>query len=383
RPVFPRFSCPTLLPGQLTSGRPDEGATPYLATQPNTRVRCIRHTPHPTPHARRGVAIIAGGLVLLSIGMLVSCNKDPLNEPSVPGNATSTQSVHQLVQAFVAQAQGGTAKSMETMSVDSAVWYVEAGLNYSLAKAWVEHNEETVDSPTVVVPCPDGMITDAAASDAFNTLYAQLAAVEHDGVQHLALVDVVARTTGDNMEFITRYTIGSNYEKVLDTNYPSWISLNWWTQAGDCSCSSVPSTVCAEKKIQHRVRSAIMLPMQPGEYFTNVETWSVDWGIQTSIPDKCIDAFSFGNPQNVPGHSNMDYPIYLCGDYDCSPCLDASDLSFHTQGVYDVLSHIRNNYCPSKQAVTLTVDGDLAIGQGSTFLHFCSFTFGVKTSSNQ
>ncbi|MCC6839666.1 MAG: hypothetical protein IT230_05855 [Flavobacteriales bacterium] len=280
----------------------------------------------------------------------------------------------------MAQAQDGTAKSMETLSVDSAVWYVEAGLNYSLAKAWIEHNDEAVDSLTVMVPSSDGMVTDAATSDAFNALYAQLAGVEQAGVKHLALVDVVAKATGDELEFTTRYTMGSGYEKVLDTNYPSWISLNWWTGSGNCNCSVGPSSVCADKKIQARVRSAIMVPMQPGEYFTNVEPWNVNWGGETSVPDKYVDAFSFHNPQNVPGHSNQDFPIYLCGGGDCSPCMDASDLTFHTQGTYDVMMFIRTNHCPTKQAITLTVDGDLILSEEGTLFHFCEYAYGIKQS---
>lgn len=335
---------------------------------------------HPTPHTphrgRRGLVAGVGTLSILSVSLLLSCSKESPSGP-VQGQAAN---VDQLVRTFVNEARNGSAKSLETMSVDSAVWYVEAGLNYSLVKAWVEHNTEAVDSLTITVPLTQGVVDNTAAYETFNTLFEQLAGVEQEGVQHLALADVSATTTGDELVFTTRYTIGSGYEKVLDTSYPAWISLNWWTASGSCNCGVGSASVCAEKKIQTRVRSAIAIPMQPGEYFTNVETWSVHPGNSTSIPGKTYDLDDFYNPQSIPGHSNQDYPIYLCSGGDCSPCLDASDLNFHTQGTYDVMMFIRSNHCPTKQAITLTVDGDLAFtSDGSTAFHYCNYAFGVKT----
>lgn len=317
---------------------------------------------------------------LIAAGVFAACQKEGVN-PIGTVDANLKAEVTTLVEAFVGQAQGGYSKGTEYMTVDSTEWFVEAGLNYSLAKSWLEFSSSQVDSVSITVPMNNGSVLSTDAYAAFNVLFDSLDHVEIEGVQHLALVDVTLEQEGDNLEVLARYVVGTGYEKTLNTNYPPGYALMWWQQAGpNCGCGDYSSSTCADRKIETRVRAAILFPMSPGDYLTDIETWTVDPYYATDIPNKHYSIEDFLDPQYVPGHSNQDFPIYFCNTGDCSTCLDNGDLSFHTQGTYDLFFWIRNNHCPSKRPLTLTVDGDMGMGYDPLYFHAVTYTFGIKHS---
>lgn len=73
--------------------------------------------------------------------------------------------------------------------------------------------------------------------------------------------------------------------------------------------------------------------------------------------------------------SNQDYWTYICYDENCSGCLDASDLSHHTQGTYDAMHWFRTNKCPTKVAANVDVHG--ALWLGGAFIHLITYTYGI------
>lgn len=291
-----------------------------------------------------------------------------------------------LVRAFVDRAQGVAApKADAVLSADSVEWYVEAALNYGVAKAWLEFNDVVADSAVVSVPLHAGAVPAAAAYEAFNTLYGLLATVEEEGVQHLAIVDVAAKEVGNELRLDVRYLVGSGYEKSVNANYPPGMALRWWQMAGGCACGTEPSTFCADKKIQQRVQQAIQVAMGPNDYWTNVETWNVGLFWPDDVSNKMYSLEFFPNPNNTSGHSNQDHLIYFCAPVtgNCSSCLDHTDLAFHTQGAYDILMWIWANHCSLKTPFALTLDGDLLpYTGGSEYMHHCTFTYGIKNSGS-
>ncbi|MDX9750120.1 MAG: hypothetical protein RBT71_03465 [Flavobacteriales bacterium] len=345
------------------------------------------NTQHPAPSTQHPTTkgLVTGFLmiILMASGVLTSCQKEGAGVSVPEGADMAPANVTPLVRAFVDRAQGVAApKADAVLSADSVEWYVEAALNYGVAKAWLEFNDVVADSAVVSVPLHAGAVPAAAAYEAFNTLYGLLATVEEEGVQHLAIVDVAAKEAGNELRLDVRYLVGSGYEKSVNANYPPGMALRWWQMAGGCACGTEPSTFCADKKIQQRVQQAIQVAMGPNDYWTNVETWDVGVLWPTSVPNKTYSGEFFFNPNNTSGKSNQNYWIYLCWDYDCDSCLEHDDLSFHTQGTYDAMMWIRNNHCSTKTPYGVVVDGDMGLGLDPMYFHQCAFTYGNKQSGS-
>lgn len=320
---------------------------------------------------------------LLAAVVLVACRKDASNSPVPVDAGMASVNVTSLVRSFVDHARGAAApKAGATLSADSAEWYVEAALNYSLAKAWLEYNDVVADSAVVSVPLNDGEVSVTATYEAFNTLHALLATVEEEGVQHLAIVDVAAKEAGAELRLEVRYLVGSGYEKGVNASYGPNDAWSYWTLGpSNCNCLSntTPSNICADKRIQQRVQDAIRVPVGPYEYWTNIETWFLyDF---EDIDSKIVWNQSYPNPDNTSGKSNQDFLTYRCSQgVNCSTCLESDDMSHHTQGTYDVLQAVRSSYCPTKTPMTVEITGDL--GPGTLFFHSAVFTYGIKQSGS-
>lgn len=223
------------------------------------------------------------------------------------------------------------------------------------------------------------MIQSSDLYGAYGTLYQVLAKVPEDGVRHLAIVDVVARNLGEDVELDVRYLVGSNYSKSVNASYGSDAAWMW---GGYSNCNCGPNTTytnsCAHAQIQFRVNSAVAVSLAPGEYWTSVEIWSINqYG--PDVPNYLYHWEDFVNSSNSSGKSNQDYLTYACVDSNCSTCLLTDDMSHHTQGTYDALMWIRSNHCPGKTPYAAVVGWDTG---GGVYFHTCTFTYGVKTGSD-
>jgi len=343
----------------------------------------IMNTQHPTPNTQHPLVLGSCMVALLAAVVLVACRKDTVPAPVPADVAMAGGTVTPRVQAFIAQARGESeVKLGSAMSADSVEWYVEAALNYSLAKAWLECQDLVADSAWASVPLGSNGVPYSSAFEAFNALYDALSDVNEDGVRHLAIVDVVARPAGAELRLEARYLVGSNYTKSVNASYganDAWL----WGGYSACNCgpNTVSSDVCAHKRIQDRVREAVLVAMGPNDYWTSVETWYIN-ELGPDIPNRTYHWEDFPNSNNTSGNSNQDYWTYACVDYNCSTCLESDDMSHHTQGTYDALMWIRSNHCPTKTPYTATVDWEMGVGMDPLYFHRCSFTYGIKQSGS-
>lgn len=117
------------------------------------------------------------------------------------------------------------AKNSTALSAANTEWYIKAALNYSLAKAWIEYNTQVVDPLKIFLPLSTDGVSLSDAHAAFNELVSELQGLEIESIQHLALVDVEAKTEGHALKCIVRYIVGSGYEKSLNISYPAWYAI--------------------------------------------------------------------------------------------------------------------------------------------------------------
>lgn len=311
---------------------------------------------------------------------LVTCTKDaPEINPALPHGAKAQ--VTPRIKAFIERAgaeRAGGRKSGNTISPDSAIWYIEAALNFALTNTQVNYNNATDDSTALACTMNvDGTVDESEVLAAYNTAFDALENIPTNE-QHLVVIDASGSAQGTQLAIVCSYVIGSGYEQSLNTTYTNEDDYLWWQgfgQSSGCPCGDNPNTIswCADHHIQKRINYEITGGVLG--YWTDVETWSATQ-FPTDVSANNVWLEDLPNPDpNLSGHSNQDYLIYLCGGMDCVTCLDEGDMAFHTQGTYDAMLKIRNDYCPTKELVTCRMDGDT---DGTSYFHTARFSYGLR-----
>jgi hypothetical protein len=324
--------------------------------------------------------------------MLSSCSK----EPSGPLSATTLtkQDVTLRVERFVETAtETGHSKSNGVIDADSAIWYIEAGLNYSAAQAWRDYTELTVDSIVVALDLSSGSVLQDLVFDAYNTLAAQLEGVPTEN-QHIHIVDVVEPSTATS-DLLVRYQIASGYEKYNNppnATYPSGY-VAWWSTGFTPNCS-ITISERANTTIQNRINAANMYAMSPGMYWHSVESWTVT-NYDTSIPAKNYwwrDPFMASTTPINGGYRESLLFSWKPGATTGSLCLNHIEMGHWTgnattNGTWRGITKIRTTHCPTKIFSSCVIVGGgqtIANEPGSPFywFHGGQFTFGVLSSGS-
>lgn len=306
-----------------------------------------------------------------------ACQKEMVPAPGV--TSAAQEDLDTRISNFVIRAEHRASaqsdpRSSGSYTADSAAWYVEGGLNYSLTQAWLSSNELVTDSISIVVPSADGAVSISDVENAYTALSGTIGNSVQAGENHVVVIDVDPVPNGNGLELKVRYTLGSGDGRsytppALNTSYPSYTFLLWYTQTSGSSCDPDHySAKGADKTIQDRVAFTIP-PLAYGQYYASVETWMVAPNGDYLITD-------FPNASNTSGHSNQDNLIYSWEGGTGSFCLDANDMTFHTQGTYDVMLLIKAAQCPTKQLASITVLGDLSGGWETYDFHRVTYTYG-------
>jgi hypothetical protein len=318
--------------------------------------------------------LLNGALMITMVGALTwaGCRKEADPSPALPADAAAVNFTPRI-KHFLATIQGpAEAKSGTTYSVDSAAWYVEGALNMELTQAWIACENTATGTLNVAVPATGGVVAANDAATAYNTLQGQLAELPQEGESHLVVIDIQPAQTDEGLVFKATYALGSGYGKLweLNTEFDEDDFLCWGVYEPACACTGGnPSALCADGRIQSRVKGTIP-PLAMNQYYASVESWYIELGTDTA--NHYYAATHFVNTTNSTGRSNQDYKTYICWDSNCSSCLDDIDLSYHTQGTYDVMHWVRTQHCPNKVAANVAINGDL-YGSG-TFVHLITYT---------
>lgn len=328
--------------------------------------------PPPRKHASRRFALSLVATATVSTFIFVACKKEagPM-APSDPVGMSEQHDYEPRIRDFVALAQNPTARDGSMLTADSAEWYIEAALNFSNANTTLAYNESRVDSLTYHLPAlVEGVaVSDAAA--AFTSLNTQVASGNVADVSHVIIVDVTSQRTTTGMDLTIAYATGSGYDKALNTSYGPSDHWAWGGGGSNCNCSPNPNAgTCADKKIQQRINNELVALGQ-NVYMVSVESWTIM--PTTNVPTREV-AFT---DYPVSG-SPYGYRSFGCSGAGCNTCLSPSDMSFFTQGTWDVMNLIRQQYCPTKKAQHCVVDGNLSPCIGCTvYWHQAHFYYGI------
>lgn len=331
-------------------------------------------------------------LVTTCMVMLASCTKEP-SGPLATLPATAPDMTPR-VERFVASASDeNRTKSNGVFEADSAVWYLEAGLNYSVAQAWRPFTELRSDSVLLSLDLTAGTVSNDLVFNAYGILAAHLASVNTQE-QHLYIVDVVEPVIASN-ELLVRYQVASGYAKYNNppnTSYPA-DHVAWWSTGSSPSCA-VTVAPRANTTIQQRINSANFFPVSPGQFWHSVESWTVS-NYETLIPGKNYwwrDPFLASTTPTNGGYRESLLFSWKDGAATGGLCLNDSEMAYwtgnaSTNGTWRGITKIRTTHCPTKifSSCFILGSGQTVIdlpGSPLYWYHGGQFTFGILSAGS-
>lgn len=261
------------------------------------------------------------------------------------------------VQAFVDAARtGSSVKANGAYSADSAEWYIEAGLNLSIATAWVECMHTALDSVEVPLPWSAEGYGESEIQQAFNELAAQVHGFLVPDENHLILADATLVGSGPASAMRVYLLIGSGYEKKLNTNFSNswlWGDYSSFPPPSDCGCGANPGTGrCAHKQIEARVNQNIPL-LHKDCYWHSIRKIGVMSWESGLYANYSYSDFPSGNPA-------APWKIFWCQQPDPHwvECWGPALMGTYTQYAWDVLMQLKPS---DRQPISCTFDSQYTL----------------------
>jgi hypothetical protein len=246
-------------------------------------------------------------------------------------------------------------KSAQTMSLDSAVWYVEAALNYSNCIISEENAQSGAveaykDSAFFKLEETNGTVGLENAADAYNSIQEQMIAKLNSlnyPVKFFTMADVEIQNGNYRALYEIRYK--DNSEKIAIFPIPEYEASDdweWGQNLGNCT-HTVP-TGDAAKEIYKRVYSNSTI--YKGQYFTDVRSEGY-W--VCSIPGRDFTPFfsTHSNYKNLTNYGGYIFTDFYTGNLWWPPawhyCISRNDINYlyaqHTEASLRVIESVAGN----------------------------------------
>ncbi|MFA5478264.1 MAG: hypothetical protein WC271_16355, partial [Bacteroidales bacterium] len=184
--------------------------------------------------------------VFVLAAITYSCAKQDKTEP-VSSTTKISQSdadilIENKIRAFKSkmefQRENPSYKSSETMSVDSAVWYFKAALNYTYARAGVDFNYLSNDSAAINVSTSNGEITESGLPVIYQQILDSVRAIYNSAIgndKNLLMVNVVPSEVSTSSTDLTIYAAtGSTTPTYIYGHFDETDYWNWGLELGKC-----------------------------------------------------------------------------------------------------------------------------------------------------
>ena len=317
---------------------------------------------------------IAGMFIIAAI--FVSCSKQDQTElTSSPPEISQSKAdilIENKIRAFKSKLEhlreNPQFKSGETMAVDSVVWYVEATLNYTYARAGVPFDRILRDSAKITIPVNNQGVLLADVDLAYQQVKDSLSAKYHaiaSEDKSLLVVDVEAVTAADNsteLHVKAGFAEGSGvleYGQFGTTDY-------WYWGRGFGKCDQYIGQNLGEDastELDYYINHPISV--YPGKvYFTDEETLGY------------FDPWDYPDPNNPFGYYRLFALEFIEPPLE-HPCLSPDEMNYY---LYEGVVYIMEDNKPAgKHLVSGVVEwdqiNDLGIG---AYLHKTMYTYGIR-----
>ena len=272
---------------------------------------------------------------MISVIGFIGCTRS--DEPIQPSAPLAEENVHPRVLRFLSMLENRD-QNDGVMDLDSAEWYIEAALNFSMGEAWLEY--ETTATDSLIIPLNySGPLSMDEVSSMYMAFNQYFQSIHLEGENHLILADVMHTSNGSEHSMKTFFHLGSGYQKTINANYgPSdyWGSYGSSTTCG-CGINQGATGICAERRIAYRMNATANALPTPPCYYTSVEAKGVNAAL-AGLGSVSVDYTSFDFPTGIPA---TPYSIYLCEGYNCPTCFTPGMMSFYTQEGWDVMQWMK------------------------------------------
>jgi len=287
-------------------------------------------------------------------------------------------------------------KSSRMMETDSALWNMEAAINYMYANIPSEYEYLAIDSSstTITLQVNAGMCSETEISNAFGQLLSEMESYYniHVGVK---IVATDLRATPDpstgNFQLTLQYLVAKEPTFEPSIAQPSLVPFDegWWPCFGNGTCSNTDKGNDLATKIQEKINTYYQQKHQLGSvgYWTGIEIRTIEQG----------DAQEFLNPNDVKKYDNdRDYLIYCTYWKNCPHCLGTywlpctywtclpkEECNFYLNSTFNVISTLQTpgvGIRPANKEVIqiITAQGNLCpCGEDAYHFHTFSIKYGM------
>ena len=314
--------------------------------------------------------------IALVAAIIVSCSKQEQTELNSSSPEISQSKADILIEnkiiAFKSKLEyireNPQFKSGETMTVDSAVWYIKAALNYTYARAGNEFANIISDSAKITIPTTGEELLLENLPAVYQQFRDSLS-VKYNAIQsenkNLIMVNVVSEEPTESGTEVTLYSaIGEGtpvtylYGHFDSTDY-------WYWGFGLGKCGPYQGQNIGEDattQLQYKINHPIVT-YPPGTYF--IPDTYTDW----------IYPWEYEDANSPNGYSILFYDeaIYTTTE----PCIPPDDMNYY---LYNGVAYIMEDNKPAGKYLTFgKVMWDITVGIGYELrIHYVKFTYGEK-----
>ncbi len=324
------------------------------------------------------LTIISASFIVIG-AIIYSCSKQDQTEP-VSSTSEISQSnadilIENKIRAFKSKMEllreNPGYKSGQTMSIDSAVWYFTAALNYTYARADYEIERIISDSAKIVIPSngEDLLLEDLPIvyQQLLDSLSEKYNAIQSEN-KNLIMVNLIADEPTANGTEVTFYTAtGEGYQMYKYGLFGLSDFWTWGYYLGQCD-ANINYGRDATTELQYKINHPFVT-YPPGTYFIpdqNNTGWIYPWYQEGAYEDP--------NSPNGVYRLFSDENTYPSGT---EPCIPPSDMNYY---LYEGVDYIMEYNKPTGKYLTLgEVMWDIATGIGYEYrYHIVRFTYGEK-----
>ncbi len=297
-------------------------------------------------------------VVMFSVLLFLNCSKDELKtvetanlsekplfnqmQPNEKEAEKVRTKIRQFRERLKTVADGNALdKNGGTLTIEEAIWNIEAVLNATYANAAMPFEKLAVQTSNIVIPTANGYVSDMEAFNAVTAASAKLA--EHYNAitstyKHPIVIDVELEATANNEITISMKSIITEEPPTTITPVGGCNIFNntndywsWGWDQGRCNGLSGGQGLDAADVLETQLNARIPDPVNT-LYFTNV----------TTLPT--LYAHQYLNPNDLVLYdNNRDYLMFHCSGSNALNqygCITPSDMNYYYCSMYDVINQV-------------------------------------------
>ncbi len=327
-----------------------------------------------------------------------SCTKDnntSVKKPEQQGNLSANDlKVNNLINGFKQKMgylrKNPNLKSGETLPADSALWYLEATINYSHGFPNKYYEEFQIDTTTITVAKnSDGTVDLTELTQKYEEMKAEVATVYNASAyteKGLALVDLKEISETDNELVLSVKSTTGKIDPDPDTTKYNYIG-DWYYGEDGGYCDVVGGEGDASEQFKKTIDNLIASYGKPNSFFTEIQEVIVQGGN--------LDFLVTNNEPN----NHLDYYLYYSIDGTSIPwnedmlCIPDADMHAYNDLIYDLLfDFLPNDYLPAtyggqKYYIMSCLEfKDLKTDYGNgeyDYYHYGKFEYGFDVAYSQ